>query len=90
LPCSNIIAAAAAAAAAPTEARFVSEDPSTFTSIKADYDRSRKTLTRTGGQLAGVGRLRHVFLTAFVVLAGVVSDKHIYKGGAGAFRHRCM
>jgi hypothetical protein len=39
---------AVAAAAAAAEARFVAEDPATFTPFKADYDRSRKTLTRTG------------------------------------------
>lgn len=32
---------------AAAEARFVSEDPATFTPFKKDYDRSRNTLTRT-------------------------------------------
>jgi hypothetical protein len=47
-PTVTIIDTAAAAAAAAAEARFVAEDPATFTSFKADYDRSRTTLTRTG------------------------------------------
>jgi hypothetical protein len=31
------------------EAQLVADDPSAFSGVKDDYDRSRRTLTRTGG-----------------------------------------
>ncbi len=40
---------AAAADPAAEEARFVEADPKTWAGIKTAYDRSRRTVTRTGG-----------------------------------------
>jgi hypothetical protein len=42
---------AASADPAAEEARFAAEDPGNFAGVKKDMDRSRGTLTRTGGSI---------------------------------------
>lgn len=36
------------------EAQLVADDPAAFSGVKEDYDRSRRTLTRTGGCSGGM------------------------------------